>query len=263
MFERYTENARRAIFHARSEAADARSPFIETEHLLLGVIAQCESEVEAAFHLKQHDASFRSHLDTRPRPEPRKISTSIDKPLSNECKRVLAYSAEEAERLGSLPIHTGHLVLGMLRECGSTAGRFLAESGIGLESARQFAAAFAPPLSETAYSALPPRSRISASSRYWIGVAVEIAAFVVVVAGFASTHLSGRKLLLVAAIWFVIAAGAWTKAPPFSGFFFAAPQRTTRRLFFAGMYAAVLAYHTLLTGWIVPLGFGLYRLALQ
>ena len=40
MFERYTEKARRVIFLARYEASNYGSPYIETEHLLLGLIRE-------------------------------------------------------------------------------------------------------------------------------------------------------------------------------------------------------------------------------
>ncbi|MBP1611023.1 MAG: clpC, partial [Acidobacteria bacterium] len=40
MFEKYTEKARRVIFFARYEASQFGSPFIETEHLLLGLIRE-------------------------------------------------------------------------------------------------------------------------------------------------------------------------------------------------------------------------------
>ena len=40
MFDRYTQNARRVIFFARYEAAQFGSPYIETEHLLLGLIRE-------------------------------------------------------------------------------------------------------------------------------------------------------------------------------------------------------------------------------
>jgi ATP-dependent Clp protease ATP-binding subunit ClpA len=43
MFERYTEKARRTIFFARYEASQFGSPFIETEHLLLGVLREDRS----------------------------------------------------------------------------------------------------------------------------------------------------------------------------------------------------------------------------
>ena len=42
MFERYTEKARRVIFFARYEASQFGSPYIETEHLLLGLIREGE-----------------------------------------------------------------------------------------------------------------------------------------------------------------------------------------------------------------------------
>jgi ATP-dependent Clp protease ATP-binding subunit ClpC len=40
MFERYTEKARRVIFFARYEASQFGQPYIETEHLLLGVLRE-------------------------------------------------------------------------------------------------------------------------------------------------------------------------------------------------------------------------------
>jgi ATP-dependent Clp protease ATP-binding subunit ClpC len=40
MFERYTEKARRVIFFARYEASQYGSPYIETEHLLLGSLRE-------------------------------------------------------------------------------------------------------------------------------------------------------------------------------------------------------------------------------
>jgi ATP-dependent Clp protease ATP-binding subunit ClpC len=40
MFERYTPKARRAIFFARYEASQYGSPYIESEHLLLGVMRE-------------------------------------------------------------------------------------------------------------------------------------------------------------------------------------------------------------------------------
>jgi hypothetical protein len=40
MFERFTEHARRTIFFARDEASRLRSAYIETEHLLLGILRE-------------------------------------------------------------------------------------------------------------------------------------------------------------------------------------------------------------------------------
>ena len=43
MFEKYTEKARRAIFHAREEASKFGTPRIESEQLLLGLLAADKS----------------------------------------------------------------------------------------------------------------------------------------------------------------------------------------------------------------------------
>jgi hypothetical protein len=51
-------------------------------------------------------------------------------PLSNECKRILAYSAEEAERLADRLIGGEHVLLGMLREENCGASKVLYQSGL-------------------------------------------------------------------------------------------------------------------------------------
>ena len=40
MFERYTEKARRTIFFGRYEASQFGSPYIESEHLLIGLLRE-------------------------------------------------------------------------------------------------------------------------------------------------------------------------------------------------------------------------------
>ena len=98
MFERYTEKARRVIFFARYEASQFGSPYIETEHLLLGLLR--EDKALANRFLRSHAAieSIRKQIEAHTTVR-EKVSTSVDLPLSHECKRVLAYGAEGAERL--------------------------------------------------------------------------------------------------------------------------------------------------------------------
>ena len=57
-------------------------------------------------------------------------------PLSNESKRVLAYGAEEAERLAHRHIGTEHLLLGLLREKGSLAAAILRQNGLHVSQLR-------------------------------------------------------------------------------------------------------------------------------
>jgi ATP-dependent Clp protease ATP-binding subunit ClpC len=136
MFERYTEKARRVIFFARYEASQFGSPFIETEHLLLGLLR--EDKALANRFLRSHAAlegikkQVEAHSTAR-----EKVSTSVDLPLSHECKRVLAYAAEEAERLSHKHIGTEHLLLGLLREEKCFASEILHERGLRLAQVRE------------------------------------------------------------------------------------------------------------------------------
>jgi ATP-dependent Clp protease ATP-binding subunit ClpC len=66
-----------------------------------------------------------------------KTSTSVDLPLSNESKRVLAYAAEEADRLANQHIGTEHLLLGLLREQKCFAAQILTERGVQLSKVRE------------------------------------------------------------------------------------------------------------------------------
>ena len=65
------------------------------------------------------------------------VSTSVDLPLSDECKRVLLYAAEEAERLGHKHIGTEHLLLGLLREEKCFAADILREREVQLAAVRE------------------------------------------------------------------------------------------------------------------------------
>src|ERR1700747_2957625 len=136
MFERYTEKARRVIFFARYEASQFGSPYIETEHLLLGLLR--EDKTLANRFLRSHAAvdSIRKQIEGHATIR-EKVSTSVDLPLSHECKRVLAYGAEEAERLNHKHIGTEHLLLGLLREEKCFAAEILHERGLRLSTIRE------------------------------------------------------------------------------------------------------------------------------
>src|SRR6202795_4048648 len=136
MFERYTEKARRVIFFARYEASQFGSPYIETEHLLLGLLREDKALTNRFLRSHASVESIRKqiagHTTIR-----EKVSTSVDLPLSNECKRVLAYAAEEAERLSHKHIGTEHLLLGLLREEKCFAAEILHERGLRLSTIRE------------------------------------------------------------------------------------------------------------------------------
>jgi ATP-dependent Clp protease ATP-binding subunit ClpA len=124
MFERYTVDARRAIFFARYEASQFGAPQIELEHLLLGL----------ARIMNLPGDSLRAEIvQTLPRATP--TSESVDLPVSHAVKRAMAFAAEEAQSLGHQHIVVEHLLLGLMRdERDSTVPGLLKKRGIDRES---------------------------------------------------------------------------------------------------------------------------------
>ncbi|HUY12906.1 MAG TPA: ATP-dependent Clp protease ATP-binding subunit [Terriglobia bacterium] len=136
MFEKYTEKARRVIFFARYEASQFGSSYIETEHLLLGLLREDKALTNRFLRAHASIESIRKQIEGRTTIR-EKVSTSVDLPLSQECKRVLAFAAEEAERLSHKHIGTEHLLLALLREEKSFAAEILHERGLRLTALRE------------------------------------------------------------------------------------------------------------------------------
>jgi hypothetical protein len=136
MFERYTEKARRVIFFARYEASQYGSPYIETEHLLLGLLREDRSLAKWFPGESSVEPGIRTEIEGQITQRER-ISTSVEVPLTEECKRVLNLAAEESKRLAQRYIGTEHLLLGMLRVEGSLAAKLLGKRGLKLEAIRE------------------------------------------------------------------------------------------------------------------------------
>jgi ATP-dependent Clp protease ATP-binding subunit ClpC len=123
MFELYSERARRAVFFALREAHGFHSPWIMTEHLLLGILRE--------------DLSIAAQLLKRlAPPSHERISADGDLPLSEDTKRALLFAAEEYEALHHKIIDTPHLVLGLLRTEECTAAKLLGEHGMDYQRYR-------------------------------------------------------------------------------------------------------------------------------
>jgi ATP-dependent Clp protease ATP-binding subunit ClpA len=135
MFERYTGLARECVFRARSEAARSGSSFIETEHLLLGVFESDRGLADLLLGSAEAIAAIRAQAGV---PEPSAPENPAkDLQLSHESKRVLAYGAEEGERMGARHIGTEHLVLGLLREQDCRAAQILRDRGLEMAAVRE------------------------------------------------------------------------------------------------------------------------------
>jgi ATP-dependent Clp protease ATP-binding subunit ClpC len=137
MFERYTEAARRVIFFARYETSQLGRTSIETEHLLLGLMREGRGVPARLFRNNGLSMqAVRKEIEGRA-PYEEHISTAVDVPLSDESKRVLAFAAEEAERVPEGQIGPEHLLLGLLREEQGLAAHILGHNGLHLSNVRE------------------------------------------------------------------------------------------------------------------------------
>ena len=142
MFERFTEPGRRSIFFAAQEARTCGSAFIETEHLLLGIL-----HGNRFLSAQLGEEKIRKQIEPFLQRSDHPLDNSY-LPLSSDSKLVLAYGAEEAEELRHSLIDANHLILGLLHvTCPAT--RILQQNGIELATYRQVVSqTISPPLSE-------------------------------------------------------------------------------------------------------------------
>ena len=169
MFQLYTKKARRTVYFARYEASQFGSPSIETEHLLLGLMRE-DQRWTVPLQQPETKQQIRQQIETRSVGFA-KVSISMDLPLSNESKRVLAYS-EEAERLGHRHIGTEHLLLGLLREKKGFAAVILQQHGFELKRLRaqvgSSVAQLVPPWRKEGYT-LEPHDPVEIHGSLWDG----------------------------------------------------------------------------------------------
>ena len=139
MFERYTENAREVISHARQEAQNFGHDHVGTEHILLGLIevkegvaADVLSHLEVDLpHAKEQVAELSKHgaegegLDCSTLPRTVHAQTVIDDAVN------------EARALDHNNIGTEHLLLGLLYENEGTGAQVLRNLGLKLADVRE------------------------------------------------------------------------------------------------------------------------------
>ena len=129
MFERYTEKARRVIFFARYEASQYGSPYIDTGHALLGLLREDPALTRRFLGETDFASEIRTEIERRiTRREP--FSTSVEVPLTSDCRKILLPAGEQADRLGHRSVGTEHLRLGMLRAEPSLAAQILERRGL-------------------------------------------------------------------------------------------------------------------------------------
>ena len=129
MFELYTEKSRRVIFYARWEASRYGSRYIETEHLLLGLLREDHALAKWFPGERNIEPEIRAEIEKQiTRGE--SFSEAVEVPLSGECRKVLNLAAETCERLGHRLVEPTHLLIGILRVETSMAAQILITRGV-------------------------------------------------------------------------------------------------------------------------------------
>lgn len=131
MFESYTERARRVVFFARYEASNWGSRVITCEHLLLGLLRE-SPEVFQALDLQPKD--LRSRLTASWQSPAEKTPTSIELPVGDMAKKVLATASRERGKMPFIDSH--HLLLAILSHTDSEAAGVFLERGLTASQAR-------------------------------------------------------------------------------------------------------------------------------
>ena len=131
----FTPRSKKVLELASQEANQLKSNYIDTEHILLGLVREEEGvAVKVLVNLGVVLTKVRSAVEF--------IIGRGEKPPTGEtgltprAKRVIELAIDEARNLGHNYIGTEHLLLGLLREGGGVAAAVLDNFGVTLEKAR-------------------------------------------------------------------------------------------------------------------------------
>ncbi len=153
---RLSEMSRQILALAKKEAAFFQHDQIRTEHILLAIAAVPEAVASRLLRRQGIDPQIVvrevvAYLQIGKVADARAIT------LGNSSRECIVLAGQEAERLGSEYIGTEHLLLGLLGDPESIAGKVLLALGVDADQVRRHAAG----LTDSA----PPRSPVDPQSR--------------------------------------------------------------------------------------------------
>ena len=136
MFERFTGQARRALWLAHYEAQRFDHDFIGTEHLLLGILREGSPEVLVALRTQNREPNqFIERLDTL-LTDAEPAATSGTAHLTPRARETLDLAMEEARTARAPQVNVAHLFIGLIAQPDSDSRRILADLGLDLDRLR-------------------------------------------------------------------------------------------------------------------------------
>jgi ATP-dependent Clp protease ATP-binding subunit ClpC len=131
MFERFTDQSRRAVVLAQDESRRLNHSYIGTEHLLAGLSREERGAARRALESTGISVeAVRGGIETLVGRGKQAPSGHI--PFTPPAKKCLELALREAAKLGHNYIGTGHVLLGLISTSDSVAVRVLGELGIDL-----------------------------------------------------------------------------------------------------------------------------------
>ena len=129
MYE-FTESARKVIEYAKNFSIENNYPYIGTEHILYGLIA--EGEGLATVILKKQDLT-EEYIEEEILKIDGIMNTQVNEDevdFTPRAKRIIANSQKEALRMGQNYVGSEHILLSLMREIDSVAVRILIDADI-------------------------------------------------------------------------------------------------------------------------------------
>ena len=139
MFERFTDEARRALFYARARTAERDGDAITNEDLLDGLLLAAPDAITrfAAADALLPRETAEEFIERAERGDTWGRHARKEIPFSPSAKLVLDRALQEANDLGHADLRPEHLLVGLLPDEGSEAWRMLHEAGVRLTAVRR------------------------------------------------------------------------------------------------------------------------------
>lgn len=139
MFERYTENARDVLSHARQEAQKFHHDHIGTEHILLGLLEVKEGVgAEILRHRNVNLKAAKAEVEKLVTPgSPEDDKAFVALPRTTHAHALIDDAVEEARTFKHNYIGTEHLLLALLSEKEGRGAKILGNLGLKSDTVRQ------------------------------------------------------------------------------------------------------------------------------
>src|SRR6266446_4421721 len=136
MYHRFTDKARKVMQLTNREAQRLNHPYVGTEHILLGLVADgsgVAANILKLLHVGLGNVRNEIEKVVQSGPATVKMNTL---PQTLRAQKVIEYSREESRSLNHNYVGTEHILLGLLREHEGVAAQVLMNLGLSIEEVR-------------------------------------------------------------------------------------------------------------------------------